>query len=544
MSHVNSKPILIENCHWGHDGPGDWGDGAALNQGPNRVAEEKWCPFNFFRTSGDIGASWSRVYGNLQSVIAHQVCCCYLSTSRAVAAALSALRWLLTLLFDRWQPWDNASAVRTGPGCFAYPDMLEVGNLQSFVEDRSHFGAWAIASAPLILGHDLADDQTNDAIWPIITNPAAIRVSQSFAEVRTNARSFCCASTVFRSKTVPFRAVRPARQGDRMHPGGMVREWKPPAHAPAPTPTPGAPGFLWAVPPGTAGKGKGGAAGWTAPAVGTPGPVRHASGVCIDAAPTGQGGAAVLKPCSPVSGKALSSCCASTVFLSKTVPFHAVLLSQGSRTQQFVLESNGNLHAQVSAISCKALSSLVVSLELLSKAVPCLAVWSVLSSLQYADNKLCLAVQNWEGPAVVMWGCNNGENEAFVVASGGTLCSKGGGAHPPRCLEVKSTPPTGGGGGGGGGGTGNLQMWAKPQPAGATAVLVLNDMVLGEANVTATFTLEEVRFAAAPKGAKVLDIWSQPPGAVVGELAAWAKSFTTKPFGPHDSVFLLLEPKA
>ena len=49
--------------------------------------------FNFFRTSGDIGASWGRVYGNLQSVISHQ-------------------------------PWDNASAVRTGPGCWAYPDML------------------------------------------------------------------------------------------------------------------------------------------------------------------------------------------------------------------------------------------------------------------------------------------------------------------------------------------------------------------------------------------------------------------------------------
>ena len=40
----------------------------------------------------------------------------------------------------------------------------------------------AIASAPLILGHDLADEETNDKIWPIVTNKAAIRVSQSFAE--------------------------------------------------------------------------------------------------------------------------------------------------------------------------------------------------------------------------------------------------------------------------------------------------------------------------------------------------------------------------
>ena len=129
------------------------------------------CRFNFFRTSGDIGASWGRVFGNLQSVIKHQ-------------------------------PWDNASAVKTGPGCFAYPDMLEVGNLDSFEEDRSHFGAWCIASAPLILGHDLANEDTNSKIWPIITNKAAIRVSQSFAE------------------------------GAAMHPGGMVREWA--AAAPPP----------------------------------------------------------------------------------------------------------------------------------------------------------------------------------------------------------------------------------------------------------------------------------------------------------------------
>ena len=91
---ATGKPILIEDCHWGKDGPGSWGDGGKLNQGPNEVPPEKWCPFNFFRTSGDIGSSWGKVFGNLQSVIKHQ-------------------------------PWGNSSAVRTGPGCWAYPDMLE-----------------------------------------------------------------------------------------------------------------------------------------------------------------------------------------------------------------------------------------------------------------------------------------------------------------------------------------------------------------------------------------------------------------------------------
>jgi alpha-galactosidase len=56
--------------------------------------------------------------------------------------------------------------------------MLEVGNMQSFTEDRAHFGAWCIVSAPLILGHDLANDMVNDLIWPIITNKHAISVSQ------------------------------------------------------------------------------------------------------------------------------------------------------------------------------------------------------------------------------------------------------------------------------------------------------------------------------------------------------------------------------
>jgi hypothetical protein len=147
------------------------------------------------------------------------------------------------------------------------PTVLEVGNLDTFEEDRSHFGAWCIASAPLILGHDLANDATNSKIWPIITNKAAIHVSQSFAE------------------------------GASMHPGGMVREWTttaPPPPAPGPGPTPSPPSgtqmYLWA----TTTK----ASGWTVPAVGKAGPVKHSSGLCVSAEPSGQGGSPAMKPCS------------------------------------------------------------------------------------------------------------------------------------------------------------------------------------------------------------------------------------------------------
>ena len=87
LMNASGRPILVEDCHWGGDGPGDWGDGGRLNQGPNKVPPDKWCPFNFFRTSGDIQNNWGSVIGNLQTVIKHQ-------------------------------PWDNASAVRTGPGCW------------------------------------------------------------------------------------------------------------------------------------------------------------------------------------------------------------------------------------------------------------------------------------------------------------------------------------------------------------------------------------------------------------------------------------------
>ncbi len=77
----------------------------------------------------------------------------------------------------------------------SYPDMLEVGvtapqppgalhhcasngdpcQLNS-VEWQTHFSAWAINSAPLILGMDLRDFAAVDAVWPVIANPEVLRV--------------------------------------------------------------------------------------------------------------------------------------------------------------------------------------------------------------------------------------------------------------------------------------------------------------------------------------------------------------------------------
>ena len=71
------------------------------------------------------------------------------------------------------------------------PDMLEVGCDHgpggendpglSYVEARTHFGAWCIVSSPLILSHDTNNDTITDEIWPIISNTEAIAINQAWA---------------------------------------------------------------------------------------------------------------------------------------------------------------------------------------------------------------------------------------------------------------------------------------------------------------------------------------------------------------------------
>eukprot|EP01052_Picozoa_sp_SAG31_P047927 SAG31_NODE_9803_length_1225_cov_1.129663_3_plen_75_part_00 len=46
----------------------------------------------------------------------------------------------------------------------------------SAIEWQTHFSAWAINSAPLILGMDLRDSQALDAVWPVIANREVLQV--------------------------------------------------------------------------------------------------------------------------------------------------------------------------------------------------------------------------------------------------------------------------------------------------------------------------------------------------------------------------------
>ena len=136
------KPKLIESCHWGVP---------EYDPNPN-LPPNVGCPFNFYRSSGDIELSYGSVLHNLASVEKY----------RAM----------------------NASV----PGCFAYPDMLQVGVRSqidgriglSKQEARTHFGAWCVISSPLIIGFDVNDEEVNHEIWDIISNREAIAVNQAY----------------------------------------------------------------------------------------------------------------------------------------------------------------------------------------------------------------------------------------------------------------------------------------------------------------------------------------------------------------------------
>lgn len=152
LLNATGKRVLIENCH----------NGNPTYPSRHEKTGKVDCPMNFFRSSTDIRPTFGSVLINLQS------------TSEYNGAGL------------------------TGPGCFAYPDMLEVGVTKSqkepecikwgqrgctldVVEARTHFAAWCIVSAPIVLGNDLTDSKTMDAIWPIISNREAIAVNEAWA---------------------------------------------------------------------------------------------------------------------------------------------------------------------------------------------------------------------------------------------------------------------------------------------------------------------------------------------------------------------------
>ena len=125
-----------------------------LSLGSNH-AQRHLVPWNTYRTSGDVRASYGSVLRNLQTTVKF------------------------------------ANEGNSRPGCWAYPDMLEVGCQHgpggpqdpglTHAETRTHFGAWAIVSSPLVLSHDVTNSKVMDAVWPLISNKEAIAINQAWA---------------------------------------------------------------------------------------------------------------------------------------------------------------------------------------------------------------------------------------------------------------------------------------------------------------------------------------------------------------------------
>jgi alpha-galactosidase len=95
---------------------------------------------NLWRTTGDIQATWRSVLSNLDG--------------------------------------NNVMAAFAGPGHWNDPDMLQVGDAGlSPDEARSHFSAWCVVAAPLLISNDLVSG-IDSATLAILTAPEVIAVDQ------------------------------------------------------------------------------------------------------------------------------------------------------------------------------------------------------------------------------------------------------------------------------------------------------------------------------------------------------------------------------
>lgn len=120
---ATGRPIYYSMCNWGQDSVWTWG----LATG------------NSWRVSSDVTDTWSSIAG--------------------IAAANSGL------------------ARYAGPGGFNDFDMLEIGNGGlSAAEERAHFGLWAIAKSPLLIGTDLS--RISSSSLSVLLNAEVISFNQ------------------------------------------------------------------------------------------------------------------------------------------------------------------------------------------------------------------------------------------------------------------------------------------------------------------------------------------------------------------------------
>ena len=126
------RPMVFSICEWGTSRPWTWASSVG----------------NLWRTTGDIGVCWDKAH-------------CKKTWETGVTNILD-----LQVGLEAY----------AGPGHFNDPDMLQVGNGLTDVEDRSHFSLWALLAAPLLAGNDLS--AMSAMTKETLTNPEVIAVNQ------------------------------------------------------------------------------------------------------------------------------------------------------------------------------------------------------------------------------------------------------------------------------------------------------------------------------------------------------------------------------
>lgn len=120
---ATGRPIFYSICNWGEDGTHEWGPETG----------------NSWRTTWDIKDFWLSIEYNFRVNAYHQDV--------------------------------------SGPGGWADPDMLEIGNGGlTLEEEKTHFALWAVSKAPLIIGTDLTKIAFESLM--IIKNKELIAVNQ------------------------------------------------------------------------------------------------------------------------------------------------------------------------------------------------------------------------------------------------------------------------------------------------------------------------------------------------------------------------------
>jgi len=130
---ASGRPMILSICEWGDNDPWLWGKEVG----------------HLWRTTGDITNCWDCELGH-GNWLSHGV-----------------LR-----ILDKQVPL----RAHSGPDGWNDPDMMEVGNMATAAENRSHFAMWAMLSAPLIMGTDVPGMTAETRA--VLTNQRLIAIDQ------------------------------------------------------------------------------------------------------------------------------------------------------------------------------------------------------------------------------------------------------------------------------------------------------------------------------------------------------------------------------